>query len=125
MKDLCPQIRRQRLSVEAIVAPENMNELAVRSFAKRLTDEIGMTPMCEPTVCSFDETFKDGKFVGVTLVQPWMESALQIHTWDEYRLLSVDVYSCKSFDPHNVVKLVAEWFRPRELVFEEGPSYEK
>ncbi len=103
MDNLCPQLTRQRLSIEAKVEAYRMTLANVQVFARLLTCAIGMTPI--KGVGPIIWTPTTGKHAGVTFVQPWVESALQIHTWSAFDFLAVDIFTCKPFDPQEVAEL--------------------
>ncbi len=119
MDNLCPQLTRQRLSIEAKVEGYRMGVAQVRVFAKLLTEAIGMSMIdgIEPIVWTPDT----GKHAGVTFVQPWVESALQIHTWSEFDFIAIDIFTCKPFNTQEVVDLVFGFFHADEVQWADGP----
>ena len=57
---------------------------------------------------------------------PLIESGIQIHTLSPKHFISVDIYSCRQFDPDEVRPLVQEFFRPKrvdEQFLERGVDY--
>ena len=57
---------------------------------------------------------------------PLIESGIQIHTLSPKNFISIDVYSCRKFDPDVVRPLVQEFFLPQridEQFLERGVDY--
>ena len=74
-------------------------------FLEELVVKLGMTPMSAPVVIHGPR--KDGKEIypdkaGVTGFQPLIESAIVIHSMEPTHFITMDVYSCKPFEPDTV-----------------------
>lgn len=81
------------------------NPEAIAAFAKDLVKEIDMIPHGEPQVFYFGE----GHLAGWTLVQMITTSNITAHFNDDGTCY-MNVFSCKTFDPDIVEKVVAKWF---------------
>jgi S-adenosylmethionine decarboxylase len=67
-----------------------------------LPDEIGMTKIGFPQIVQFTTQ----PIAGISGFIFIVESHISVHTYSEQRFISVDVYSCKPFEPKTVVQLL-------------------
>ena len=121
MRDLCSQLIRQRLIIEAKGGACVASESALRGFAIELARVLGMTPVADKGPLVWKST--EGKHAGITFMMPWVESGLMIHTWSEFNFLTVDIYSCKEFNPEDAAKVVKKWFNPQDIAYSNGLPY--
>jgi S-adenosylmethionine/arginine decarboxylase-like enzyme len=43
----------------------------------------------------------------------WMESGCQVHSFLPSNLVTIDCYSCKSYDEDTVVEVAKKYFKPK------------
>lgn len=90
---------------------DNM-ELTYR-FLEHLVDKLGMTRMSQPTVIH-GPTFGGRELypekAGVSGWVPLIESGVQIHSIEPTHFITLDVYSCRKFDPKIVTEYAREMF---------------
>lgn len=79
----------------------------IYEFAKELVVEIDMVAYDEPQIVNFGS----GNKAGYTLVQLIETSNICAHFVNEHDHIYLDVFSCKTFDPEVVIKLVQKYFR--------------
>jgi S-adenosylmethionine decarboxylase len=96
-------------------------------FLDQICAFLHMTKQTQPYIFkTCDRTFP-GK-PGYSGWVPIIESGIQIHTSSNNRFISVDVYSCKTFDAQKVVDFVKQFFDPRVVetqFFHRGRNYLK
>ena len=103
-KDLAPDICRQRMVLEGTLhnafAPAEMAR-----YCKEISSLLKMTPVSEP-VTDFAQEY------GWCCFMHWKESGMHIYSWEhrDPKFFSVDIYTCKSFTPMNVVAFTDEFF---------------
>ncbi len=103
-------------------------ELTYR-FLEQLVDRIGMTRMSQPVV--IHGPTNHGKEIypekaGVSGWVPLIESGIQIHSIEPTHFITLDVYSCKEFDPNIIKQFAHECFGfagCEERFFERGTVY--
>jgi S-adenosylmethionine decarboxylase len=103
-------------------------ELTYR-FLERLVDRIGMTRMSQPVV--IHAPTENGKELypekaGVSGWVPLIESGIQIHSIEPTHFITLDVYSCKEFDPKVILEYAKECFgftEHEEHFFVRGKAY--
>lgn len=81
-------------------------------FLDQICAHLRMTKQTQPYVFKTCERTFPGK-PGYSGWVPIIESGIQIHTSANNRFVSVDVYSCKHFDPAEVEEYVKQWFSPK------------
>ena len=103
-KDLAPDVVRQRMIVEGtlhnLFTPEEITR-----YARELSAVLDMELITSP-VLNHEPKYGWCAFVH------WKESGMHIYTWDNRlpSFFSVDIYTCKEFDPENVVRYTQEFF---------------
>ncbi len=112
MRDLAPEICRQRLVVEGL-CPEPIDAQAISSYLSELSKAIDMVSLIEPVT-------HQSPLYGWAGWIHWETSGAHFYAWDDPRLFfSVDVYACKPFSAQGVVDLTREWFDASDVVFKE------
>lgn len=86
----------------------------VAEFMTQLVDQIDMVAFGDPIV----ERFGKGVQTGISAVQLIETSAIVIHTNDQARDMYLDVFSCKTFDEHDVVDFVKTYFNPAKYNYQ-------
>jgi hypothetical protein len=109
MPDLAPMIHRQRLVVEGTPArPLGRDEIA--AYLDRLGSEIDMTVLAEPV------THRSERYGWAGWVH-WETSGAHLYAWEQPLLFfSVDIYSCKPFEPLDVVRFTQSHLGATEVV---------
>lgn len=87
---------------ERIRSAENITE-----FAKALVKKIDMVAFGEPQVQHFGSDDK----AGYTLIQLIETSNITAHFVEENNTMYLDVFSCKPYDPQDVVNISEEFFK--------------
>ena len=112
MRDLAPEICRQRVVVEGL-CQESIDATSIREYLSQLSKAIDMVALMEPVT-------HQSPLYGWAGWIHWETSGAHFYAWDVPRLFfSVDVYACKPFSAGAVVELTREWFDATEIVFKE------
>ena len=120
MKNLEPEIYRQRLIIEAKYTIKVERE-TVRKYLLDLIEFMGMTihpQQPEPIITSATGKSKplhDG-YEGFCF---WLESGVSIYIWERYNFLSIDIYSCKAFDRQEALNFTTDFFKISQVEFQE------
>lgn len=108
-RDLATSIHRQRLVVEGVPLM-TIDAAAISGYLEKLADVIGMVVLSGPV------THRSEKFGWAGWVH-WETSGAHFYAWEDPMLFfSVDVYTCKAFDPLAVVKFTCDVFQASEIV---------
>lgn len=112
MRDLAPEICRQRLVVEGLChAPIDAPE--IRKYLSELSSAIEMVSLMEPVT-------HQSPLYGWAGWIHWETSGAHFYAWDVPRLFfSVDIYACKPFSAQTVLDLTQASFDAYDLVHKE------
>jgi len=76
-----------------------------------LPGKIGMHNIGFPHIAQF----KQEDIRGITGIQMIVESHISIHTYSNKAFLSMDLYSCKSFDYKKVIRLIKKIYKIKKM----------
>jgi S-adenosylmethionine decarboxylase len=109
LPDLATSIHRQRLVVEGEpIAP--IDDAMIRGYLSELTRVCDMDLLMEPV------THRSDRYGWAGWVH-WETSGAHFYAWEDPLLFfSVDIYTCKPFDPGVVVDFTAEYLNSRRVV---------
>ena len=83
-------------------------------YLDSLVDFIGMKKQSPPSIFRTDrKSFPDK--AGLSGWVPLADSSIVIHTLEKKNFISIDVYSCKEFDPKKVIAFTKEHFDPEKI----------
>lgn len=112
MQDLAPSIYRQRLVIEGYPS-SNISDSDIKDYLSRLSTEIDMKQLIEP-ITHRSDTFGWAGWIH------WETSGAHFYAWEQPMLFfSVDIYTCKQFDPSKAVQFTKEFFDTAEVVYKE------
>ena len=111
-KDLAPTIHRQRMVVEGYPTFV-ITDGHIKDYLKKLSDVTEMITIIEPVTHVSD-------LYGWAGWIHWETSGAHFYSWERpISFFSVDIYTCKAFDPQTVIDFTKEYFRTTELVAKE------
>lgn len=114
MKDLAPQIHRQRLVVEGY--PKDASYITadkIKQYLRKLSDVTEMVTLIDP-VTHRSESYGEAAWIH------WETSGAHFYAWEQPTLFfSVDIYTCKAFDVKDVVDFTKNFFASKEVVHKE------
>jgi len=115
MKDLAPNIFRQRLIIEGLYKIE-ITPLKLEEFMRTLSELLEMTIIYEPIVKNLAENINP-IHKGFECVMIWAESGVSLYTWELEKFFTIDIYSCKKYDIDTVANFAKDHFYATEVVF--------
>lgn len=108
-RDLAPEIVRQRLVIEGIPA-RPVDDGQIRAYLSALSREVDMVQLIEPV------THRSDAYGWAGWIH-WETSGAHFYAWEQPQLFfSVDLYTCKAFDPDVAVALTTEFFLSGSVV---------
>ena len=103
MKDLAPEIYRQRLVIEAH-PNKRLNADVIIAYLQQLSDVLDMKTILEPVAHKSDQ-------YGWAAWIHWETSGAHFYAWDQPRLFfSVDIYTCKPFVVDRAIEFTKTYF---------------
>jgi S-adenosylmethionine decarboxylase len=110
VRDLAPEIHRQRLVVEGLCR-EPIDADSIRDYLSRLSKTIDMVALMEPAT-------HQSPLYGWAGWIHWETSGAHFYAWDQPRLFfSVDIYACKPFSVEEVVEFTRDYFDSPHVEF--------
>jgi S-adenosylmethionine/arginine decarboxylase-like enzyme len=108
MKDLAPTIYRQRLVIEGY--PESaITDEQIKDYLSKLSVELDMNEILTPV------THRSDLFGWAGWIH-WETSGAHFYAWEQPLLFfSVDIYTCKAFDPQKAVDFTRNYFNATEI----------
>mgnify|MGYP000900527804 FL=1 len=112
MKDLAPTIYRQRLVIEGYPR-EVISDSQIKQYLSELSATIEMKQLIEP-VTHRSDTFGWAGWIH------WEISGVHFYALEQPVLFfSVDIYTCKAFDPDLAVDFTKAFFEASEVAYKE------
>lgn len=104
MKDLAPTIYRQRLVIEGYPA-EAITDADIKKYLSELSTVLDMQQLIEPITHRSD-------LYGWAGWIHWETSGAHFYAWEQPLLFfSVDIYTCKAFNPDDAVAFTKKFFK--------------
>ncbi len=115
MKNLAPEIFRQRLLIEGKYEIEVHVE-TVHQFFDALLSGLEANAAGDAIVNS---SIGQGKpeNQGIEAFIPLIESGVALYTWELSGFISLIIYTCKAFDENKALKIVKEFFQLSQMEF--------
>lgn len=107
MIDFAPDIYRQRMIIEGVkVDPISDNK--IKECLTTLCTDLDMVKLTDPEVHHCEE-------YGTCGFMHWKTSGVHIYVWNKRDpvFFSVDIYTCKEFDPFDALLSVEQSLQPR------------
>ena len=112
MRDLAPEIYRQRLIIEGYPT-EPLKAEDIKRYLRQLSDELKMIILIDP-VTHRSDTYGEAAWIH------WESSGAHFYAWDVPRLFfSVDIYACKEFDAEDAVEFTQKFFNASDITYKE------
>lgn len=102
MKDLAPDILRQRLLVEGYYTTE-VGRAEVEAYLKGVARHLGLRTYAEPIIHS---PGGQGREIneGYDAFVPLIDSGIALYVWTKRRFFSAVIYTCKRFDVQEALR---------------------
>lgn len=110
MKDLAPDVYRQRMLIEAVRA-QPFTAAEITAYLEKLAEALEMVPLGHP------DTNLSEKF-GWSAWMHWETSGVHFYSWDKRHpvFFSVDIYTCKRFDSMTATNFTKDYLKAEEIV---------
>jgi hypothetical protein len=103
MKDLAPEIYRQRAIIEGY-PNQPLKASEIKKYLTGLSEAIEMIALTDP-VTHRSDTYGEAAWIH------WETSGAHFYAWDQPRLFfSVDIYTCKAFRVEDAIEYTKKFF---------------
>jgi S-adenosylmethionine decarboxylase len=113
MKDLAPNITRQRLLIEANY-DRSLVEADVRAYLLDLAAKLNLRVYGDPIIHSPSGEGKEEN-QGYDAFVPLIDSGISLYIWTNAKFLSVVLYTCKQFSVADALEFTRQFFKTTEL----------
>ncbi len=117
MKNLAPDITRQRLLIEGFYDIE-VDKNVIKNFFQAFTGHMALKVYGEPIIFSPGGEGKEEN-QGYDAFIPLIDSGISLYVWSNSRFLSMIIYTCKSFDADKAVYFTKEFFKAEKIEYKE------
>ena len=117
MKNIAPQIIRQRLLIEAKYKIE-VDKEKVNDYLLGIAKELGLRTYGELIIHSPSGEGKDVN-QGYDAFVPLIDSGISLYVWINEKFMSCVLYTCKEFSVKKAVKFTKRFFDTTELEYQE------
>lgn len=108
MKNLAPNIKRQRLLIEGFYSIE-ADKSSIEDYFKGITEYLGLRMYGEPIIFSPGGEGKDEN-QGYDAFVPLIDSGISVYVWSNTKFLSLIIYTCKDFDEQKAMEFTKKFW---------------
>ena len=116
MRDLAPDVFRQRLLIEGIFRRQ-VDEDAIGEYFGKITKALNLEMYGEPIIFSPGGLGKEQN-QGYDAFVPLIDSGISVYVWTKAKLLSIVMFTCKGFDEKAAVEVTKEFFDIGEIEYQ-------
>lgn len=113
MKNLAPNIVRQRLLLEGFYQKE-IKEQEIRDYFKLITESLDLKMYGEPIIFSPGGEGKEEN-QGYDAFVPLIDSGISLYVWSNAKFFSLIIYTCKYFDEVKALETTKEFFKTDQV----------
>ena len=115
MRNLMPEIQRDRLIVEGFYGVEICEEF-LGGFLIGLSEALGMRVIAGPFIFSPDKFSLIHRGLGGFIA--WVESGVAFYSWSDHKFFTLDIYSCKALNVQVVLDYVKRGLKCSDIVWQ-------
>ena len=112
MRDLAPEIVRQRLLLEGFYGAD-VDESSIRRFLRELPAALDLRSYGEASVFAPGGLGRESND-GYDAFVPLIDSGISLYVWNKRRFLALVVFTCKEFQEDVAVSFTREFFEMSE-----------
>lgn len=114
MKNLAPDITRQRLLIEGIFSTD-LDEERIAAYLSGIAQHLALRTYGQPTIHA---TRGEGKAEneGFDAFIPLIDSGISLYVWSAKKFFAVLLFTCKHFDTENAVAYTRRFFSAEQIV---------
>jgi S-adenosylmethionine decarboxylase len=113
MRDLAPEIVRQRLLIEGLYVRE-LTRADVERYLVELAAHLSLRTYGSPIVHAPGGAGKDEN-EGFDAFIPLIDSGISLYVWSKRRFFAVVLFACKAFDTQGALEFTRKYFAARDL----------
>lgn len=113
MRDLAPEITRQRLLIEGYYSVD-MDQTAVESYLLSVASHLDLRTYGKPVIHAPGGIGKEEN-QGFDAFIPLIDSGISLYVWSSAKFFSAVLFTCKAFDVERAVSYTKDYFGATEV----------
>ena len=113
MKDLAPDIVRQRLLIEGLYS-RDVDQAAVEAYLIDIAAHLGLRTYGRPIVHAPGDAGKPEN-EGFDAFIPLIDSGISLYVWSQKRFFAAVLFTCKRFDVNDALRFTRDFFVASDL----------
>ena len=113
MKNLAPNITRQRLLIEGFYQID-ADKSVITNYFNEITKALNLRMYGEPIIFSPGGEGKEEN-QGYDAFVPLIDSGISVYVWSNAKFLSLIIYTCKSFDENKALEVTKKFWGIDEI----------
>ena len=113
MKDLAPDIVRQRLLIEGLYS-KTVDQVAVETYLIEVAAHLGLRTYGQPIVHATGDAGAP-RNQGFDAFIPLIDSGISLYVWTQKRFFAAVLFTCKRFDVNAALRFTRDYFAATEL----------
>ena len=115
MRNLAPEIVRQRLLIEGIYSVD-VSRQVVESFLLGIASHLDLRTYGSPIVHTPGGLGKEAN-EGFDAFIPLIDSGISLYVWSSARFFAAVLFTCKEFDTERAISYTMEFFSPSDIEY--------
>ena len=114
MKEIAPDIMRQRLLIEGFYKI-NVNKKTINKYFNEISKYLGLKIYGKPIIFS---PGGEGKKInqGYDAFVPLIDSGISVYIWSNAKFFSVIIYTCKKFNESKAIEFTKKFFKSTKFI---------
>ena len=113
MKNLAPDLMRQRLLIEGFFEID-ADSGTIRDYFNVVTEALGLKMYGEPIIFSPSSQGKEEN-QGYDAFVPLIDSGISVYVWSNSKFLSLIIYTCNSFDETKAIEFTKNFWKIKDV----------
>ena len=115
MKNLAPNIFRQRLLIEAFYTTQ-MNKKVLEKYLLDLAKYLNLRTYGKPIIFTPASNMGKEGNAGYDAFVPLIDSGISAYIWTQAKFFSILIYTCKGFDELKAIEFTKQFFEVSEEI---------
>lgn len=117
MKDLAPDITRQRLLIEGLYT-RDVTEEKVKQYLLSIASHLNLRAYGKPIIHA-PEGLGKTENEGFDAFLPLIDSGISLYVWSSKQFFATVLFTCKEFNAEAAIKYTSEFFGASQIEYKE------
>lgn len=110
MKNIAPEITRQRLLIEGYYQVD-VDESTIRDYFYGISQKLELRIYGSPIIFSPETGMGQDENMGYDAFVPLIDSGISLYIWSKAKFLSTIIYTCKKFEKDKAIGFTKNYFK--------------